>query len=181
MGFQPEYLEEVDSMNGTVRQSAFFMSNRMVKRTGHVWGVAAIMGFLLMAGCAHKQAAPPQETVNLKELVHREIADPVRAEKILALMEQVDAGINAQWAMNQQAEQDFMMLNADYNSTPEQFQRHMESVKASRDRNRQVIMDAYFQVKALTTQKEWDAISKPDRDILMEFIKKTEVPDKALN
>jgi hypothetical protein len=172
--------KEVKGMNTNVSRAANFLSG-YAKKAGFIGGLAALIGVLLVAGCAHKPEAPPQKTESLQDLVHKEISDPARAEKVLALMEQMDARIKLQNEMNQQAQQAFLNLNADYNTTPEQFQQHMDSARASRDENRQKIMDAYFQIKALTTQQEWEALSKPGEQRLMDFLNKTEVPDKKHN
>ena len=168
-------------MEGNAWRAAGFLSGLAKKKAGYLCGLSVVIVVLLMAGCAHKPEAPPQKTESLQDLVHREISDPARAEKILALMEQMDARIKLQKEMNQQAQQVFLNLNADYNTTPEQFQQHMDSARASRDENRQKIMDAYFQTKALTTQQEWEALSKPGEQKLMDFLNKTEVPDKKHN
>lgn len=168
-------------MNTNAWRKACFISSRAIKKAGYLCGLSVVIVVLLMAGCAHKPDAPPQKAESLQDLVHKEISDPARSEKILALMEQMDARIKLQQEMNQQAQQVFIMLNADYETTPEQLQKHLDSAKVSRDKNRQKIMDYYFQIKALTTQQEWEALSKPGMQKLMDSLNKTEVPDKKHN
>lgn len=168
----------VNGMNTNAWREACFVSGPAIKTAGFLCGLAAVVSVLLMAGCAHKQEAPPQKTEDLQSLVHKEISDPARAEKVLVLMEQMNASIRLQNELNQQAQQVFIMLNADYDTTTEQLQNHLDGTKASRDKNRQKIMDAYFQIKALTSQQEWEALSGPGMGKLMESMNKTEAQDK---
>jgi hypothetical protein len=96
-------------------------------------------------------------------------------------MRQTTAGINALKETNDRVQQEIVKLNADYNATPEQFRKQQAYAAEERRRRRQEILDAYFQIKALTTPQEWEALSRSDRESLKEFIKKTEVPDEELN
>lgn len=157
------------------------MSRRWRTGAGASRGLSAFLLVLLMAGCAHNQPAPAPEPPGLKALVYKEIADPVRAEKVLVLMRQTTAGINALKETNQRVQQEIVKLNADYNAMPEQFRKQQAYAGEARRRLRQEILDAYFQIKALTTPQEWEALSRSDRESLKEFIKKTEVPEEELN
>lgn len=143
------------------------------------WGLSAFLLILLMAGCAHNPPAP--QPPGLEALVHEKIADPVRAEKVLVLMRQTAAGISALKETNERVQQEIVKLNADYNATPEQFSKQQAYAGEARRRLRQEILEAYFQIKALTTPQEWEWLSGSDRESLKEFIKKTEVPDEELN
>jgi len=113
--------------------------------------------------------------------VYKEISDPARAEKVLILMRQMSAGINDLKKTNERVQQEIVKLNADYDATPEQFRKQQAYAGEARRTHRQEILDAYFQVKALTTPQEWEALSSSDKESLKEFIKKDEVPDEELN
>jgi hypothetical protein len=154
------------------------MTGRVMKRSGFLCGLSALIGVLLMAGCAHDQTAAAKKSVDLRDLVRKEVSDPVRAQQILALMEQVEAGINFQKMINQDTQKQFMRLNADYNTTPEQIQGLLDGTKESREKNRQKTLDAFFQIQALTTPQEWEVISKAEIQKYPDFLKIIETPDK---
>jgi hypothetical protein len=166
-------------MNEYIRRVAWLISRGSNMESGLLWILPSFLLFLLMAGCAHKQPEP--EPVDLKAFVYKQISDPARAEKILALMNQTSAGINALKETDQEVQQKTMLLNADYKATLEQFRKLQDFAAESRRRNRQEILDAYFQIKALTTPQEWEALSQNEKESLKDFIKKTEVPDDELN
>jgi hypothetical protein len=155
-------------MNGKAWQRGCVLGGHAVKKAGFVCGFSVLVVLLLMTGCAHKQ---PQDMQNL---VHKEISDPARAEKILALMDQMEDGINFQKMIVQDTQKQFMRLNGDYNTTPEQIQELLDGTKESREKNRQKIMDAFFQIQALTTPQEWEALSKAEIQKYPEFLKKIE-------
>jgi transcription antitermination factor NusG len=116
--------------------------------------------------------------VDRKALVYKEVADPARAEKIVALMDKLEVEMKLQSEINKQGQQTILMLNTDYDTTPEQLQKQMDVIQTSRYQNRQRILDTYFQIKALMTRQEWEAISKPEGEMLMQMINKAKVPVK---
>lgn len=130
---------------------------------------------LLMFGCAHDHGAPKERTVDVKSLVQKEISDPVRADKIVALMEQLNAELNMQKQATLDIQQELARLNADYDATPEQFRKLMDSSTEYREKTRSKILDTYFQIKALTTPQEWEAISKAEVQEVLENLKKREI------
>lgn len=148
------------------------------KKAGFIGGLAALICVLLTTGCAHKPEAPPQQTVDRKALVYKEVADLARAEKIVALMDKLEVEMKLQSEINKQGQQTILMLNTDYDTTPEQLQKQMDVIQTSRYQNRQRILDTYFQIKALMTRQEWEAISKPEGEMLMQMINKAKVPVK---
>lgn len=169
-------------MNGKAWPGGGASSGHSTRKAGVLCGLYVLMVVLFMAGCAHKAEAPPQpKAVDTKELVSREVKDPVRAEKILALMEKLGREMTLQREINMQGQQATLRLNGDYNTTPEQLQKHMESMQKSRSQNRQRIVETYFQIKALTTQAEWEALSKPDEEALRQLVKQPAVPEKGKN
>lgn len=134
---------------------------------------AFIVCALLAAGCAHQQPAPPPPPADMKSLVRQVISDPARADKVLALMEQLDGEMGAQMKANVDLQNEFMRLNADYNAAPGQFQQHQSAAAAARDKARARIFDTYFQLKALTTKEEWDALSKPGKQAMTNVLERT--------
>jgi septal ring factor EnvC (AmiA/AmiB activator) len=130
---------------------------------------------LIMTGCAHQKSSPQQETLDVKSLVHKEISDPVRADKIVALMEKMNADLNRQRQAMIDSQKELQRLNSDYNTTPEQFKSLMDSAKVSRDKMRQDIMDTYFKIKALTTRQEWEALSKAEVQAMSKILKERQI------
>jgi hypothetical protein len=164
-------------MTTNASRAANFLSG-YANKAGFIGGLAALICVLLMTGCAHKPEAPPQQTVDRKDLVYKEVADPARAEKIVALMEKLEVEMKLQSEINNQGQQTILMLNTGYDTTSEQLQKQMDVIQTSRSQNRQRILDTYFQIKALMTRQEWEAISKPEDQMLMQMINKAKVPVK---
>ncbi len=164
-------------MTTNTSRAANFLSG-YAKKAAFIGGLSALICVLLMTGCAHKPEAPPQQTVDRKALVYKEVADPARAEKIVALMDKLEAEMKLQSEINKQGQQTILMLNTGYDTTSEQLQKQMDVIQTSRSQNRQKILDTYFQIKALMTRQEWEAISKPEGEMLMQMINKAKVPVK---
>jgi hypothetical protein len=153
-----------------------FLSTHAMRRAGVICGLSAFLIVLLFTGCAHEQAAP--ETENVKDLAHKVISDPARADKVAALMEQLDAEINAQMKRNSDAQKAFSRLNADYDATPEQFQQLIEDAQKTQTDSRGRMMELYFQIKANTSAQEWDALCKPEMQKLTSYLKILEESSK---
>jgi len=150
-----------------------FMKGHMMKM---VCGLSALIIVLFMTGCAHEQPALSQADV--KDLVHKEISDPVRADKVVALMEQMDAEISDQMNAKVEFRKYFAKLNTDYYATPEQFEQYFESTREAQGKNRARIMETYFKIKDLTTPQEWEALSKPDMQYFTDYLQKMEESSK---
>jgi hypothetical protein len=164
-------------MKGNKGRKAGFVSGRAMGKAGLACAFFAFACALLVSGCAHeheKVAPNALETVDMKALVHKEVSDPVRAGKILALLEQIDADFNKRIKANRETQQEVLRLNTDYNATPEQFKTIMERAGESRDEERARILEAYVKVKEITTPQEWEAISKVEMKPMMDFLDKAE-------
>jgi hypothetical protein len=138
-----------------------------------------LMVAMFLAGCSHNKAseqmAPQQKYMeDMKATVNKEIPDPARAGKILALMNKLSNQFMAQKMKLGTTQQEIIKLNTDYDTTPEQMQKAMDESLASRMENRKKIMDTYFELKSLMNKKEWEAISKADAQAMAEFLKSTE-------
>lgn len=157
-------------MKGRSWQEAEGISCRLA-RAG-LFCVLVSLFVLLTDGCAHQQTASHQKPVDMKSLVKKEIPDPERADQILALLEQLDADLATQRQAILASQQELKKLNADYDATPEQFMKLIDSARESRERSRQKIIDTYFRIKALTTRGEWEALAKAEMQALTDFLKK---------
>jgi hypothetical protein len=138
-----------------------------------------LMVAMLLAGCSHNKASeqiePHQKYMEeMKSTVNKEIPDPARAEKILALMNKLSNQFMAQKMQLGTTQQEIIKLNTDYDTTPEQMQKAMDESLASRMENRKKIMNTYFELKSLMNKKEWEAISKADAQAMAEFLKSSE-------
>jgi hypothetical protein len=163
-------------MNGKAWQGRGALNGLVMKKAGFSYGLFTLMFVLLMTGCAHEQPALSQADV--KDLVHKEISDPVRADKVVALMEQMNAEISDQMNAKVEFRKDFAKLNTDYYATPEQFEQFMESTREAQDKNRARIMETYFRIKDLTTPQEWEALCKPEMLNFTDYLQKMEESSK---
>jgi len=158
-------------MNGNIWRPAVFPIGRMMQEAGLACGFLALL-ILLFSGCSHEQPKPTQADV--KGLVHKEISDPVRADKVAALLARLDAEIAEQMKAREANRNEFVRLNQDYNSTPEQFDRYLEKNRKVQEQNRARIMETYFKIKENTTPQEWEAICKPEMQSLTDMLHKME-------
>lgn len=162
-------------MEGNTWRGVGFMGGRMMRKAGLAW-LSALMVALFMSGCAHEQPALSQAEV--KDLVHKVITDPARADKVATLMGQLNVEISNQMKAKLETQQRFAKLNQDYNATPEQFEQFFEDVKKTQEKNRTRIMEIYFQIKGLTSPQEWEALCKPEMQNLQDYLKKMEEASK---
>lgn len=137
---------------------------------------AILMVVLLLAGCSHTkssgQVTPREKYMNeMKTLVNKEVPDPARADKILALMEQMSREVMDLKKRSISYQQEFMRLNADYGTTPEKLQQVIDESHEFRMESRKKIMDAYFELKSLMDKEEWEAVSKGDVKAMAEYLK----------
>jgi hypothetical protein len=138
-----------------------------------------LMVIMLLAGCSHNKASeqmtPQQKYMNeMRTLVNKEVPDPARADKILALMNQLSSEfmvLKEKLVANQHK---LVRMNADYDTTPEQMQQVMDESFEYRMESRKKIIDTYFELKSLMNKKEWEAISKADAQAIEEYLKTSE-------
>lgn len=150
-------------MKGNARQGGGASMGHTMRKAVFAWGLSALMAVLLTAGCAHQQTAPAQGgPTDMQKLVLQVVKDPERAGKINVLLQQLDAQLKSRRQLSNIERQELLRLNAEYSSTPEQFQALIESSRESRMKSRALILDTYSQVKALTTPQEWEAISSAE-------------------
>ncbi|HXK46818.1 MAG TPA: hypothetical protein PLT09_05220 [Deltaproteobacteria bacterium] len=138
-----------------------------------------LMAVMFLAGCSHTREAVPmtarQKYMNeMKTLVSREVADPARADRVLALMDRMSMESLALKEKSVFYQHEFMRMNADYGTTPEQLQKIIDESLEFRMESRKKIMEDYFELKSLMTKKEWEAVSKGDVQAMAECLKASE-------
>ncbi len=172
-----EILKGVERMIGRVHYKSG-MIRYSVMLTG-IFCATIFMITMLLAGCSHNKASeqiePHQKYMEeMKSTVNKEIPDPARAEKILALMNKLSNEFMIQKMKLGATQQDLIKLNTNYDTTPEQMQKVMDDSLVSRMENRKKIMDTYFELKSLMNKQEWETISKADAQAMAEFLKSSE-------
>lgn len=134
---------------------------------------------VILAGCSHTKASqevtPRQKYMDdIRTLVDKEIPDHARADKIVALMEQLSSEVMDLKQRSVSYQQEFARLNADYSTTPEMLQKVIDEAHEYRMESRKKIMDDYFELKSLMSKEEWEAVSKGDVKAMSEYLKASE-------
>ncbi len=172
-----EILKGAERMIGRVHYKSVMIGYR-VMLTG-ISCATIFMVAMLLAGCSHNKASekiePHQKYMEeMKSTVNKEIPDPARAEKILALMNKLSNEFMIQKMKLGATQQELIKLNTNYDTTPEQMQKVMDDSLVSRMEYRKKIMDTYFELKSLMNKQEWEAISKADAQAMAEYLKSGE-------
>lgn len=132
-----------------------------------VAGILMTLAFILsISGCSHQPVSEPEAR---KEMLHEleeylgRIPDPDRRERLLALLDDLADGLAELNRAVDQFSAEAKQLNADYDATRAEFQKLMTDFNASRQSVQQRLLTTHFEIKALTTEKEWADIAKMEK------------------
>jgi hypothetical protein len=142
------------------------------------------LGLLLWAGCAHPKPAvdntPGQKALDdLRSRVRQEIADPMRARQIVALVDEMEKELDEADRIVLRYREDFRRLNADYEAVPEQFQKLIVDSDMALRKSQQKLVEIHFQIKNLTSPGEWTVLSREERKAFEDALKAHEEKAKA--
>ena len=140
-----------------------------------VIGILVMLIFIFMINaCSHQ---PVSEAQTRKEMLHKlqdylgRIPDSDRRERLLSLLDTMAAGLaELNWAINQFSTE-AKRLNADYDATRADFHKLTAKFNASRQMVQQRLLTTHFEIKALTTEKEWADIAKMEKKAVNLFLR----------
>jgi hypothetical protein len=140
--------------------------------------VAAIMVCavgLVVSGCRGTKPSPEakaQEYIHkMREAVSRNVAEKDRRDRMLAIVDQMEAlerGFNDNVAVFVQK---YRGLNGNYDAPRNEFDKLFEGFDADIKKARDRYFDLHFQLSALSTAEEWNGIVKYEEDALKEATK----------
>jgi predicted nucleic acid-binding Zn-ribbon protein len=138
--------------------------------------IAGILIALVVAinGCSHQ---PVTETQTRKEMLHKlqdylgRIPEPDRRERLLALLDDLAEGLAQLNRVVDQFGAEVKQLNRDYDAARADFHQLLAKFNASRQSVQQRLLTIHFEIKSLTTEKEWADIAKMEREAVEIFLR----------
>ena len=134
----------------------------------------ALIFILSISGCSHQPVSEPEAR---KEMLHElqeylgRIPEQDRRERLLALLDDLAEGL-AQ--LNRTVDQfgvEAKQLNADYDATRADFHKLTAKFNASRQSVQQRLLTTHFEIKTLTTEKQWADIAKMEKKAVDIFLR----------
>ena len=129
---------------------------------------------LLLAICASgvgcrslSQAESTQSALDgTRELIREHIAEPARADQMLAIVDQLDTDLDAYVVTRTGIDEALALKNADYDTS----RADMQALYDSRNREYRAVViklsEASMALSKLATPEEWEAVGKPKHRIL---------------
>ena len=136
------------------------MGKRNIQQTKIVFHcvlLAMLTGFA--AGCAREAPDPAQLRATETALIQSTVADPARAQKLLALLDERDRLIDETSEMLRQYRREMKAANADYDITRDVIVEMIDYYNLERAREQLRFIDLIKQMKATTTAAEWKVIA----------------------
>ena len=119
----------------------------------------AIMVFLA-SGCGNKSADPAQVRADETALIRDTVEDPVRVERLLAILDERDRLQQESEKLVQRYEQSLRAVNASYSATDEQLLDLMRAFDRERRQFQHDFVDQVTAMKDATTAAEWQVIAR---------------------
>jgi hypothetical protein len=111
-------------------------------------------------GCAGQPPDPTQLRADETTLVQATVADPARAERLLALLDERDGLIEETIEMLQQYRRELRAINADYDARREIIIEMVDQYNRDRAHKQLRFIDLITKMKATTTADEWKVIAE---------------------
>lgn len=134
-------------------------------RTAWGFGFAFSCALLLLAACSSKPKPAAVDTAkgafdSLRKAVQKEIKDPARASEAVDLVDQMEQLLIEAVEARKAHRAKILSLNANYDSTEEDFRATFKELNAKRDSRQDRSLAIAERARTLTTPREWEAISK---------------------
>ena len=119
--------------------------------------LAAALPVFLLSGCSFfGDPGDPLET--LRDQVRGTVADPDRAEDMLATVDHMDQLLIESAEVLAEAARQERVLLLDYDSTPQDFEALFSEATRRRKKLQEATLDAHLEFKAKATAEEWQLI-----------------------
>jgi hypothetical protein len=114
----------------------------------------------LASGCSKPNLDPAKLRADETALVQATVADPARAEKLLALLDERDRLIDETTGMLRQYRREMQALNADYDASREIIIEMIDYYNRDRAEKQLRFIELIKQMKATTSAAEWEVIAE---------------------
>lgn len=122
--------------------------------------LACIVVSVLFQGCSKEVKNTAELLAGERELVRTTVTDPARANRLLGLLDEWDRLVVQQAQTLRRYQEQFKVLNADYNAERDQFDSFVTDFRnESLQRHRQYIA-LIVAMKKETTAEEWEVIAE---------------------
>lgn len=115
---------------------------------------------IAVLGCSKPAPDPAQQRASETALIQATVADPARAERLLALLEERDRLIEETAAMMKQYRRELKSVNADYDSSREIMIEMIDYYNRERAQKLLRFIELTAKMKAATSAEEWQAIAE---------------------
>ncbi len=115
---------------------------------------------VLVHGCTKQALNPEQLRAEETALIQATVTDPVRAERLLGLLEERELLITETTAMLQRYRREFKTINADYDAGREKIVEMIDNYNRERAQKQLRFIELMADMKAATTAAEWKAIAE---------------------
>ena len=118
---------------------------------------------LLCSACKHKAVTEDQalETISaLDRAIDDIVEERSRAERAKVSVRLLEGEAREAYQDNRNAGRDLLRLNADYDATPEDFERIFDQLRANRARSAERILRLAIRTREDLTPDEWRALNK---------------------
>jgi uncharacterized coiled-coil DUF342 family protein len=129
---------------------------------------------LSISGCSHQPVVEPearQEMLHELQKYLQRIPEQERRVRLLALLDELAEGLAQLNRTVNQLGAEAKQLNADYDATRGDFHKLLATFNASRRSLQQRLLTTHFEIKALTTEKEWADIAKMEKKAVDIFLR----------
>lgn len=130
-----------------------------------LWGLVLLSPGLLLQGCAHEPKPSAAESAKgafdeLRSAVFSEIPDTNRSQKVAVLVDQLEQIMSEAVEARKANAARIAALNTNYDAKEDDFRALFKEFNAKRDARQERILVFDQRARALTTEKEWKAISR---------------------
>jgi hypothetical protein len=141
-----------------------------VMRVGLSRSLAALAGAALLLStalsCASTKKAP-DPAGDLRSGIGRIVADPVRATKMLASVDEIEAATGELGTLVTQERSSLVTLMRDYGSTRAAVDGSLEEFNSKRDALTRRLLAAHVSLKADATAPEWKKLKKLEMEMIL--------------
>ena len=129
------------------------------------------VSMLLLTSCSKKPELTPTQVLDnqvtaTREAIDKYVENDERSEKLLVLLDEVNDLLQEYNRGFEERVKEFREAFNDYDSSREQLDRLAGEINASTRKSRSEFIDLHFQMRDLTTKKEWKKIVKYEQDAI---------------
>jgi len=131
----------------------------------YAWGAWLLPLVILLMSCSHEPKPSAQVTAKgafdeLRIAVRAEIEDTNRVNKVAVMVDQLEQFMTEAAEARKAHSARIFALNTNYDATEDDFRSLFKDFNAKRDARQERILAFDQRARALTTEKEWKAISR---------------------